>query len=116
MGNLLVGGEVLLAMAVAFESSAEEPLAERLVRALEAGQAAGGDKRGRQSAAVRVMEGQPYPYLDLRVDEHPDPVIELRRIYEVAKREMLPLIEALPSRCNPKGDMGEEIRGALIPE
>jgi uncharacterized Ntn-hydrolase superfamily protein len=103
-------------MAVAFEASAEEPLAERLVRALEAGQAAGGDKRGRQSAAVRVMEGQPYPYLDLRVDEHPDPVIELRRIYEVAKREMLPLIEALPSRCNPKGDMGEEIRGTLIPE
>ena len=116
LGNLLVGEEVLLAMAVAFESSAEEPFAERLVRALEAGQAAGGDKRGRQSAAVRVMEGQPYPYLDLRVDEHPDPVIELRRIYEVAKREMLPLIEALPSRCNPKGDMGEEIRGTLIPE
>ena len=116
MGNLLVGEEVLLEMAVAFESSAEEPLAERLVRALEAGQAAGGDKRGRQSAAVRVMEGQPYPYLDLRVDEHPDPVVELRRIYEVAKREMLPLIEALPSRRNPKGDMGEEIRGTLIPE
>jgi uncharacterized Ntn-hydrolase superfamily protein len=50
------------------------------------------------------------------VDEHPDPVVELRRIYEVAKREMLPLIEALPSRRNPKGDMGEEIRGTLIPE
>jgi hypothetical protein len=43
-------------------------------------------------------------------------VVELRRIYEVAKREMLPLIEALPSRRNPKGDMGEEIRGTLIPE
>lgn len=83
---------------------------------MEAGQEAGGDKWGRQSAAVRVMEGQPYPYLDLRVDEHPDPVIELRRIYEVAKKEMLPLIEALPTRRNPKGDLGEEIRGVLIPE
>jgi len=116
MGNLLVGEEVLLAMAGAFEASADKPLAERLVRALEAGQAAGGDKRGRQSAAVRGMEGQPYPYLDLRVDEHPDPVVELRRIYEVAKRDLLPLIEALPTQCNPKGDMGEEIRGTLIPE
>ena len=62
------------------------------------------------------MKDQPYPYIDLRVDEHPDPVVELRRIYEVVKVQMLPFIEALPTRRNPKGDLGEEIRGALIPE
>ena len=95
---------------------AAEPLPERLVRALEAGQAAGGDKRGKQSAAVTTVKDQPYPYVDLRVDEHPDPVVELRRIYEVVNAQMLPFIEALPTRRNPKGDFGEEIRGALIPE
>jgi Family of unknown function (DUF1028) len=92
-----------------------EPLPERLVRALEAGQEAGGDKRGKQSAAVYTVKDQPYPYVDLRADEHPDPIVELRRIYEVVKVQMLDFIEALPTRRNPKGDFGEEIRGALIP-
>src|SRR5215208_5199733 len=103
-------------MATTFEASEGEPLPERLVRALEAGQAVGGDKRGKQSAAVTTVKDQPYPYIDMRVDEHPDPVVELRRIYEVVKVQMLPFIEALPTRRNPKGDFGEEIRGALIPE
>ncbi len=99
-GNLLTGEEVVVAMAGAFEASAGEALVERLVRAFEAGQAAGGDKRGRQSAAVRVMEKRPYPYLDLRVDEHADPIAELRRILEVSKVELLPFVEALPTRAN----------------
>jgi uncharacterized Ntn-hydrolase superfamily protein len=103
MGNLLAGEDVVVAMAEAFEAATEEPLAERLVRALEAGQAAGGDRRGRQSAAVYVVESQHYPHLDLRVDEHSDPVAELRRIYEVAKVELLPFTEALPTRKNPRG-------------
>lgn len=115
-GNLLTGEEVVVAMADAFDASAGETLVERLVRTLEAGQAAGGDKRGRQSAAVRVMKGQPYPYLDLRVDEHPDPIAELRRIFEVSKVELLPFVEALPTRANPRGEMGEEIRGTLVPD
>jgi uncharacterized Ntn-hydrolase superfamily protein len=77
--------------------------------ALEAGQAAGGDRRGRQSAAIYVVHTEPYPYLDLRVDEHPDPVAELRRIYEIVKRDLMPLVEALPTRENPEGELGEEI-------
>lgn len=85
------------------------------MQALEAGQAAGGDERGKQSAAIHTAKDQPYPYIDLRVDEHPDPVVELRRIYEVVKVQMLPFIEALPTRKNPKGDLWEEIRGTLIP-
>jgi uncharacterized Ntn-hydrolase superfamily protein len=113
-GNMLVGEETITAMAEAFEASAEEPLSERLLRALEAGQAAGGDKRGRQSAALYVVKSEPYPYLDLRVDEHPDPVAELRRVYEVAKRELLPFIEAMPTRENPKGNFGEELKSKML--
>lgn len=115
-GNLLVGEETIAAMAEAYESSEGEWFTERLVRALEAGQRAGGDKRGRQSAAIYVVHTEPYPYLDLRVDEHPDPVAELRRIYELVKTDLLPLVERLPTRANPEGDLGSEIRGVVLPE
>jgi uncharacterized Ntn-hydrolase superfamily protein len=83
-GNMLVGPEVVEAMAKAYEASAGEPLAERLVRALEAGQAAGGDKRGRVSAALLTTPapGETYGF-DVRVDEHAEPVAELRRIYDI---------------------------------
>ena len=57
---------------------------------------------------VYVVESQPYPYLDLRVDEHSDPVAELRRIYEVAKVELLPFMEALPTRKNSRGETPAE--------
>jgi uncharacterized Ntn-hydrolase superfamily protein len=97
-GNMLVGQEVIDAMARAYEETASEHLAERLVRALEAGQAAGGDKRGRVSAALlvspepsvaRQLEGtrapQPDPGFNIRVDEHADPVPELRRIFDLVR-------------------------------
>ena len=88
-GNLLVGRRVLEAMAQAFERS-EDLLADRLMRALEAGQEAGGDRRGRVSAALLVAskknKGTP-PILALRVDKHKDPVTELRRIFESYKKE-----------------------------
>jgi uncharacterized Ntn-hydrolase superfamily protein len=85
-GNMLVDGGVIEAMAQTFESSAGE-LAERLLKALEAGQETGGDKRGRVSAALVVASKQrgTEPILDLRVDEHPNPVKELRRIFETKR-------------------------------
>ena len=83
-GNMLAGERVIQAMAEAFTAAAEAELSERLVRALEAGQAAGGDKRGKQSAALLVASGDPRGYHNLRVDDHADPVAELRRVYEVA--------------------------------
>ena len=89
-GNMLVGKEVLEAMALEFEDSGGE-LSERLLKSLEAGQRAGGDKRGKKSAALRVMNHQEIgtrPFLDLRVDLHPEPVKELRRIYD-AYREWI---------------------------
>ena len=82
-GNMLVGGGVIEAMAQTFEGSVGA-LAERLMEALEAGQEAGGDRRGRVSAALLVVgEGQAEtPFLDLRVDNHREPVRELRRVFE----------------------------------
>ncbi len=85
-GNILSGRGVVTAMAEAFERSDGE-LSERLLASLKAGQAAGGDKRGMQSAALLVVrEGWGYGglddrYRDLRVDEHEDPIAELERVY-----------------------------------
>jgi uncharacterized Ntn-hydrolase superfamily protein len=81
-GNLLVSEGTILAMAEAFEG-AQGVLGERLLVALEAGQAAGGDRRGKVSAALLVVRDQEHPYIDLRVDEHAEPVAELRRIFDI---------------------------------
>lgn len=80
-GNLLLGTETVSSMVEAFEESQGEALPERLLGALEAGQAAGGDRRGRQSAALVVYASEAISFVDLRVDDHPDPVAELRRIW-----------------------------------
>jgi len=82
-GNMLAGPMVLEATRDAFLASSGQPLALRLLAAMEAGEAAGGDKRGRQSAALQVASGDPIPDLDLRVDDHPDPLAELRRLHAV---------------------------------
>jgi uncharacterized Ntn-hydrolase superfamily protein len=80
LGNILAGEAVVKAMAKAYERSSGEPLYERLMLALEAGQEAGGDRRGKQSAGIQVISEEEYPYCDLRVDDHAEPVAELRRI------------------------------------
>jgi len=88
-GNILVSRETVDALAVTFESNAQLPLAERLIECLAAGQAAGGDSRGQQSAALLVVEKDAgYANLsdtivDLRVDDHELPIVELRRIYSL---------------------------------
>jgi uncharacterized Ntn-hydrolase superfamily protein len=115
-GNMLAGAQVIAETARAFAANATLPLPERLVRALEAGQAAGGDKRGRQSAAMLIVSTEIYPYLDLRVDDHPDPVDELRRLYEEAKAEYLPFKDKLPSAANPHGIYGKALTEAIIAE
>src|SRR3989442_10608697 len=85
-GKMLEGTEVLEAMERAFKASdgARGDLSERIIMALEAGQAAGGDKRGKQSAALLVAAiREPRMYHNLRVDDHTDPVAELRRVWAV---------------------------------
>ncbi|MDN7244638.1 DUF1028 domain-containing protein [Planococcus shenhongbingii] len=102
-GNMLVGEDTIQEMKKSFDSTSELTLAERLIAAMEAGQAAGGDKRGRQSASLKVFSTEEYPLVDLRVDEHPDPVKELRRVFEVAQKELFPFVEMLPTLKNPAG-------------
>jgi uncharacterized Ntn-hydrolase superfamily protein len=97
LGNIIAGETVVKAMASAFETSLDEDLPERLVRALEAGQQAGGDRRGRQSAGVHVVHTEEYPYCELRVDDHPDPVVELRRVLALFQQQE-PLLQMSPRR------------------
>lgn len=113
-GNMLTGPETLDAMTRSMDGSSGQPLPERLLGALRSGQDAGGDKRGRQSAALVVSHGQPYPYLDLRVDEHPDPVSELERIFALAQTELVPFVESFPTLDNPAGDLPDEVRQRMI--
>ena len=113
-GNMLTGEETVKAMAEAFQRSEALDLPERLLVVLEAGQAAGGDKRGRQSAALNAYYKEEFPYLDLRVDEHRHPVAELRRVFEVARHQLLPFVEGMPSRENPLGDLPEEVTKTLM--
>lgn len=112
-GNMLVGEKTIKEMASVFEGSNNLKLSERLLKALEAGQAAGGDKRGKQSSALKVVSTESYPFVDLRVDEHEDPVKELRRVYEVAKYELFPFIDTLPTKENPRGQMDLATQKAL---
>jgi uncharacterized Ntn-hydrolase superfamily protein len=111
-GNMLVGAATLDAMEASFLADDGRPLAERLLAALTAGQAAGGDKRGRQSAALKVYGTEDYAALDLRVDEHPDPVAELVRVHDVAKVALVPLLEMLPTHTYPEGTFTPERLGA----
>lgn len=106
-GNMLVSAPTIGEMAKAFRASESLDLAERLLLAMEAGEAAGGDKRGRQSASLKVHHIEEYALFDLRVDEHPYPVAELRRVYEIARLQLLPFVQGMPKREGP---------GVAVPE
>jgi uncharacterized Ntn-hydrolase superfamily protein len=113
-GNMLIGEATIRAMAQAFRASAALDLAERILGAMEAGQAAGGDKRGKQSASLRVHHSEEYPLLDLRVDEHANPIVELRRIYTIAKLQLLPFVEGMPRRGHAAGNVSESVSQMLL--
>jgi uncharacterized Ntn-hydrolase superfamily protein len=102
-GNMLAGPRVLADTAEAFEANRPLPFAERLIVAMAAGEAAGGDKRGKQAAALIVCTTEDYPALDLRVDDHAEPIVELRRLYEKSLERFQPFVACLPSRANPAG-------------
>ena len=102
-GNMLAGEAVVADTFAAYQANLHLPFAERLMTAMEAGEAAGGDKRGKQSAALRIHTTEPYPWLDLRADDHADPLDELRRLYDVAHERYMHFADAIPSRANPHG-------------
>ncbi len=115
-GNILVGQETVEAMAKTFESAGDD-LAGRLLTALDAGQAAGGDSRGKQSAALLVVrEGGGYGgnndrSLDLRVDDHPEPIKELIRLREL---HTLYFGETRPENIVPvDGDVKQDVAASL---
>ena len=102
-GNMLTGPRVIEDTAEAFRRHAHLGFAERLLAAMAAGEAAGGDKRGKQAAALRIVTTESYPALDLRVDDHADPLAELRRLFDKSLERFQPFVACLPSRANPTG-------------
>jgi uncharacterized Ntn-hydrolase superfamily protein len=108
-GNMLAGPAVLTDTIGAYERNAALPFARRLIAAMRAGEAAGGDKRGRQSAALLIHDSESYPFCDLRVDDHPDPLAELARLEEIARQRWIHFRRQMPSRARPSGltDRGE---------
>ena len=102
-GNMLAGPEVIADTLTAFEDGADQPFAERLLRAMRAGEDAGGDKRGRQSACLVIHRDQDYPWLSIRADDHGDPLSELDRLLAVASERFLHVAEIMPTRENFSG-------------
>ncbi len=112
-GNMLAGPAVVERTLAAFQR-ATGTLAERLLTALEAGEAAGGDKRGRQSAALKICTRDPYPDLDIRTDDHPDPLAELRRLYAVSQERFAVFRRFLAGADSPCGVFDRAVIDAAV--
>lgn len=102
-GNMLTGEAVIQATAETYAAQADMPFARRLLAAMRAGEAAGGDKRGKQSAALLIHDDQDYPLVDIRVDDHTDPLGELSRLEAVHRERFVHFRRFGPSRENPSG-------------
>jgi uncharacterized Ntn-hydrolase superfamily protein len=113
-GNMLAGPQVVEATAQAWRTHAELPFAQRLIEALAAGEAAGGDKRGKQAAALRIHTSEDYPALDIRVDDHEEPIAELRRLHAKSLERFQPFSAFLPTRANPAGTTDRAVIDAGI--
>jgi len=102
-GNMLANGDVIAVTATAFRAHAMMPFARRLIMAMKAGEAAGGDKRGKQSAALLIQGEEDWPDLSLRVDDHPDPLTELERLEQVSRERFVHFVRFLPNHKDPVG-------------
>jgi uncharacterized Ntn-hydrolase superfamily protein len=113
-GNMLAGGTVLDDTAAAYLANETLPFPRRLIAALRAGEAAGGDKRGKQSAALLIHGEEEWSALDLRVDDHPDPLAELERLEQVSHELWVHFRQFLPTRKNPAGVTDRAVIDASI--
>jgi len=104
-GNMLAGPGVLSDTYAAFATNADLSLPERMLAGLDAGEAAGGDRRGRQSAALVLVTTEDFPDLSLRVDDHAQPLIELRRLFGIWQRDRAPGLHDQPSKTRPSGNI-----------
>ena len=102
-GNMLAGARVLDDTAKAYTANETLPFAPRLIAAMRSGEAAGGDKRGKQSAALLIHGEEEWSDLDLRVDDHSDPLTELERLEQVSRERWVHFRKYLPTRKNPAG-------------
>ncbi|HLX21986.1 MAG TPA: DUF1028 domain-containing protein [Usitatibacter sp.] len=102
-GNMLAGPQVLEETERAYVASAAMPFAERLMTAMEAGEKAGGDKRGKQGAAILIHGTEDYPLLSLRVDDNPDPLAELRRLHAASRERFQAFMTCLATDADPVG-------------
>src|ERR1700674_3902633 len=113
-GNMLAGGRVLDDTAKSYLANEGMPLARRLIAAMHSGEAAGGDKRGKQSAALLIHGEEEWSDLDLRVDDHSDPLAELQRLEAVSRERWVHFRKFLPSRKNPAGVTDRQIIDAAM--
>ncbi|MEI6161344.1 MAG: DUF1028 domain-containing protein [Roseococcus sp.] len=108
-GNMLSGETVITDTLASFLARQELPLPERMVQALQAGEAAGGDKRGRQSAALKLVTTEDFPDIDLRVDDHSNPLNELERLLKLWRVTRGPGLRNMPSRAHPSGSINMDV-------
>lgn len=113
-GNMLAGAQVLDDTAAAYIGGESLPFPQRLIAAMRSGEAAGGDKRGKQSAALLIYGDEEWSDLDLRVDDHADPLAELERLEKVSRERWVHFRKFLPSRKNPAGVTDRKIIDATI--
>jgi uncharacterized Ntn-hydrolase superfamily protein len=102
-GNMLSNDRVAQATLDGFKADPSPPLPERMQAALEAGEAAGGDRRGRQSAALVMTTIEDFPDVSLHVDDCAEPLPEMRRLLGIWRRERAPFLHLSPSKANPAG-------------
>jgi len=102
-GNMLAGEAVVRDTLAAMQSNTTLKLPERLMAAMEAGEEAGGDRRGRQSAAMLMVTTEDFPDLNLRVDDHATPLAELRRLLGIWSVERAPGLALQPRKADPAG-------------
>jgi uncharacterized Ntn-hydrolase superfamily protein len=102
-GNMLVGPRVLSNTLQTWRDQSGSTFPRRLIAAMQAGEAAGGDRRGKQSACLIIFGAEEWSLLDLRVDDHPEPLVELERLEQVSRQEWTIYRRFVPTRCNPAG-------------
>ncbi len=115
-GNMLAGPQVLQATSDAYAAGAELPFAARLIAAMQAGEAAGGDKRGRQAAGLVIHRGEAHAWLDLRADDHADPLAELSRLWDVAQERYVHFTKGMPTAAQFSGTPTRDVIDAGIAE
>ena len=113
-GNMLAGAAVVADTMACWQDRADLPIVERLIAAMQAGEDAGGDKRGKQSIALRIQGPEVFSRLDLRVDDHPDPIPELERLYAVARERFIPFSAGMPRAGRPYGILDRNVIETII--